>query len=551
MPRIMGPVPFDKWERKVRSELAKQLPASWIVVCSVCYCWQNDDGYTRDGQADFVVLAPGLGMAIVEVKGTRRVWIDEDGLWYKIKHNGQKSQLVEPPPEQACRNMYNLTDRVKACLGKDHFPGLFAWLVVYPNGDVYGKLDLYYASSVVARKNVHRLKGAIESVLTERGKRGLGGMFTGDVAAQAAKLLTNGHFIVRAVDTELEVEEDSKGIDELTRQQYAALRGAFELPNVSIVGPAGSGKTVLAIWKLLALLNENKSVIYVCYNTQLAGFLKFRYPDVADSIVSVDRFFLGLVNARHQNQADYYTDVLPNLVMGHVMDMEDEDKYDAIIVDEGQDFGESRRIALYFLLKEAGEDQQWLIFSDQKQNLFQVGKEDLIDAEVTFRLYHNCRNTRRLNAATNSVCHVKVQSMLGVPEGQYPKVDLCRTELMAQKAWDLVQNLSPEGGSVILSPFKLENSCMKNSPKGHGLKLTEDVHHLGLAGHVLFSTIRSFKGLEAGHVVLVHADKPGANRALTEEDIYVAFTRATSRLDIVTTGEAAKNWYQQALQELS
>ena len=90
---------------------------------------------------------------------------------------------------------------------------------------------------------------------------------------------------------------------------------------------------------------------------------------------------------------------------------------------------------------------------------------------------------------------------------------------------------------------------MKDNLKGYGLELTEDIHLLGKSGHVFFSTIKSFKGLEAKHVVLVHADKPGANMALTEEDLYVAFTRATTRLDIVTTNEAAESWYHQSLQK--
>jgi superfamily I DNA/RNA helicase len=258
---------------------------------------------------------------------------------------------------------------------------------------------------------------------------------------------------------------------------------------------------------------------------------------------------LELVGTRTQNQNNYFTDTLPDLVMGHSMAMGEQDKYDAIIVDEGQDFGESRRTALGFLLKEQSEGTQWLIFSDQNQNLYQGGKENLIEAEVVFRLYHNCRNTERLNSAANSVCQVDVLSMDGVPKGEHPQVGLCKSELMAQKAWDLVQQISPEGGSVILSPFTLANSCMKDSPKGHGLKLSEDINQLGQSGYVFFSTIKSFKGLEAVHVVLVHADKPGANRALAAEDIYVAFTRATTRLDIVTTNKEAEAWYQQSLQE--
>ncbi len=64
-----------------------------------------------------------------------------------------------------------------------------------------------------------------------------------------------------------------------------------------------------------------------------------------------------------------------------------------------------------------------------------------------------------------------------------------------------------------------------------------------MPGYVYFSTIRSFKGLEAGLVVLVHAEKPGASQSFSIEDLYVACTRARSRLAIIAGSESAYQWY--------
>ena len=91
---------------------------------------------------------------------------------------------------------------------------------------------------------------------------------------------------------------------------------------------------------------------------------------------------------------------------------------------------------------------------------------------------------------------------------------------------------------------------MSNSPKAYGLTLTENLREIGRPGFVFFSTIKSFKGLEAPHVVLVHADKPNASQALAEEDLYVALTRATSRIDIVTSNKGAEEWFAEQLQTL-
>ena len=61
MSKVIGPVPSDRWEREVRRQLLKQLPDNWTVICSVAWALRDDRGFVRDGEADFVVLAPNLG----------------------------------------------------------------------------------------------------------------------------------------------------------------------------------------------------------------------------------------------------------------------------------------------------------------------------------------------------------------------------------------------------------------------------------------------------------------------------------------------------------
>jgi DNA helicase IV len=83
---------------------------------------------------------------------------------------------------------------------------------------------------------------------------------------------------------------------------------------------------------------------------------------------------------------------------------------------------------------------------------------------------------------------------------------------------------------------------MNDTRRSHGLVLTEDISKLGQAGYVFYSTIKSFKGLECRHVIFIHADKPDVTQALGKEDLYVAFTRASARLDVVTANLEAADW---------
>ena len=120
MPLVHGYIPADVWEREVLSEMKKRFPADWVVISNVNYIW-TDSSFRRDGQADFVVLVPNVGMAIVEVKGSRGIIIDEKGKWLRKERDGRYVVLPEPPPEQASRNCHNLRHKISSLLGEKDF----------------------------------------------------------------------------------------------------------------------------------------------------------------------------------------------------------------------------------------------------------------------------------------------------------------------------------------------------------------------------------------------------------------------------------------------
>lgn len=508
-------------------------------MCDVSYSCREEAGYIRDGQADFVVLAPDRGLVVVEVKGSRGISVTDDGDWLLMKTDGSREKIT-PPPKQATRNSHNLTSKLADLLGYKHFPGLFGWIVVYPNGNVTGSLDLYHPNSVVSKRDIGSLKKIVLTTLQDRGADRVGKQFSKSLVDRCGKFLVNGNFIVEPVDTELESRETADQVERLTEQQFAALKGIFELRDVGVIGPAGSGKTLLAIWRLQAALDDEKRAIYVCFNKALAQFLRLKFPDLSSSIHSVDKLFTDLTSARNNGRPEFFTHLLPDEVMGRSFDLE---KYDLIIVDEGQDFIGDRVLALRFLQKD-DDYAQFLMFSDFNQSLYHDAEEMQNWPDVTFKLLHNCRNPVGINKSTNEICDTDFQSMPGMVEGKPPAVSLVKTEKMALQAWSTAYELYPQGGSVILSPYALENSCMGKAVKvWHQLKLTTDLTKLGEEGYVYFSTIKSFKGLEAAHVILIDMDLPETSRALGREDIFVALTRATSRLDILTSSDDAFNYF--------
>ncbi|MFO7904552.1 MAG: NERD domain-containing protein [Pirellulaceae bacterium] len=554
MARVVGPVPADRWEREVVNRLKAQCPADWTVVADVKWALEKG-GWVRSGQADAVVFAPGFGMAVLEVKGSRRIRVEDDGRWYRYELDaGRETQILieEPPPAQADRNMHEIKNKLVLEGQYSNFPGRYASLAVYPQGEADRVPPMFDESRLVTHRHMGNLPSRIRHALERSGPGKRGEDMTVGVIDRMVTTLSNRGFTVTHVDSEAVVNEDVKAIEELTRHQFWVLRGLFEFPRVAVVGPAGSGKTLLAISHVEALASAERRVLFACFNRKLAESLRSKHPHLTDSIVNVDSFFLSMILGR-QVPADtearrrYFEEILPGLAFSEAARLNDSEKYDAIVVDEGQDFNELRVLALLELLK--SNTGKWAIFADQRQDLFNVSNVEAIGADVVFSLRHNCRNTVQVNRATNALVNVDppIESMPGMPEGEVPEIIETDTrEKMAKEAWRLARRWAPEGGAVLLSPYRLERSCMSESRKGDGMALTQDLSELGKPRRVYFSTIRAFKGIEAPVVILLDVDIPSETpgAAFRTEDLYVACTRATARLAVLCRSTAAGSWFR-------
>lgn len=118
---------------------------------------------------------------------------------------------------------------------------------------------------------------------------------------------------------------------------------------------------------------------------------------------------------------------------------------------------------------------------------------------------------------------------------------------MANRAFQLAKEWKTGGENsvAILSPFTYQNSAMAGHEKGHGIELATKLEELHNPGRAYFSTVKSFKGIEADCVVVVDAVDPDkGTSAFTSEDLYVACTRARTRLVILTDDEESLAFFQ-------
>lgn len=539
MPRILGPIPANKAERVVYRALEKQLPSDWVVLSNVSWSSRQvghgGRTWVRDGQADFVVIAPGFGLCTIEVKGSRFIRVGDNGLWYR-SWDGESWDRIEPktPPEQATTNTHEITRLVSQRKGWKRFPWAFGYLVIYPNGEVLeGGFTTFDPSTVLLKNSLRALTKRIRNTLGTRGAEARHHPLSGDAAAEIGELLMNHPLEIGPVDSAEDVARDTDTINRLTQQQHAALQGIFRHPSVAVTGPAGSGKTVLAIWRLRALLEQGARALFLCFNKMLAEQLRLLNPDLVQAIQHVDSYFTRLAGRSPPRSTTdinhYFFEVLPGLVFD--LDGEAQDQLvDALVIDEGQDFGEYRLCAARSLVREGG---YFLYCSDDRQDLYDRRVREAVGAEVVFSLVHNCRNTVRINQAANRVLDEHVRPMPGLPEGVDPHIEhISDPRQMAKAAWRFAAGWIGQNSRVaILSPFTLENSSMARSQRGHNLELTTKLVEW-TEERVLFSTIKSFKGLEADAVVVVDMVGPG-HAAFDRRDLYVAATRGRSRLAVL------------------
>lgn len=536
MPKVVGSLPADRWENEVLKAFKNQLPDNWVVMPSVHWTLSKN-GYVREGEADFVILVPGSGLVVVEVKGSKEFKVGENGVWSRRENNGTWVELKESPPEQAIRNMHDLTKVINESYQWPRFPGRYSYLVIYPQGEIARLPAMFDESTIATRRHMNQLASRLRNSLEKRGGDGRGEQFVTQVVESVIDHLKNRKFRVYKADFAEDVADDSERIEQLTRQQFASLKGLFQLPSVAVVGPAGSGKTVLAIWRLKSLIDQGKRAVYICFNRALAASLRMLNPDYADFIWNVDKLFISICSETPPAAGlkEFYREILP----GRVMDYADTyEKYDSIVVDEGQDLSECQIIALLELRSSEGE---WAFFSDWKQDIFHAGNTAPIGAEVVFSLHHNCRNTVKINDASNLYLNSRIESMPGMPLGVAPLVQLVNNQSM--RAWEIAQKWSGEGSVVILSPYRYENSSMNGQISGYGLRLSTEISDLGKAGTVFFSTIKSFKGIEARAIIVVDVGIPDEHVAFSKEDLYVATTRATTRLALITSRKDVADYY--------
>ncbi|MHB8800278.1 MAG: ATP-binding domain-containing protein [Thermoanaerobaculia bacterium] len=212
------------------------------------------------------------------------------------------------------------------------------------------------------------------------------------------------------------------------------------------------------------------------------------------------------------------------------------ERFDALVVDEAQDFLTEWWAVLEALLKE-GDRAPVTLVADPDQDLWQ--RESKFPAGLpVFPLRTNCRNTSAIAEYLGELTGSHPRVSPWTVRGEEPKVHRWRNAAdEREKAGALIAQLllKDEVGLervAIVGMRRLANSCLAGKAELAGFPVVPigDDGTAGVPGALRYATPHRFKGLEADVVLLLDVD--GSRWSLEPRNLYVAASRARLRLHV-------------------
>ena len=318
-----------------------------------------------------------------------------------------------------------------------------------------------------------------------------------------------------------------------------------------VTGPAGCGKTLLAMEQALLRSQGGARTLFVCYNKELAAWLRERVAQDPRGTALGDRLTIrhfhdlarvlaeraGVPFKPHGGYNEtFWTDEAPDILEQALAVMGDSSLFDVVIVDEAQDFREEWWYAITDLLDEDGLLQ---VFMDPNQSLWGQPSVPEIGLPEPMPLTVNCRNTKRVADAAARILDLSSETFPDAPEGVAPTIVRASSQdqqrgLVEGQVRTLLRDLKPTRVAII-GPAAKANGALKNVEEIDGVPLTVSAAAWRAGQGLLVTTARSFKGLEADAVVVY--DLGGFSRFFTPQDLYVASTRAKYKLIYIVHGD--------------
>jgi hypothetical protein len=367
----------------------------------------------------------------------------------------------------------------------------------------------------------------------------------------------------------------SEGIT-LTKEQRQHANPAPKV-HQRLRGGAGSGKSLVIAHRAANIASKGRSVLIVTFNITLCNYLRSL---MQKTMISFD---MGLVEIIHfhgfcrnimldnyhpwpkdRTGTDFWRDEVPSIVK-KLIDKSKTDnhrKYDAVLIDEGQDFNKNWYDVLTQVLT---ENNELLLAADKKQNVYRIDLSWISRGMkgTQFRgpwreLKTGKRIPRLIAEQANKFAEIFLPECDTEPIHEDPQTSL---QFEPHIIWRNVAGIDDAiSGSIkaikwlLYKKYKPGDIVCLTHKHSDGIKLVElleksniEVNHIFSADgpkkrlkrsfvvgddRVLACTIHSFKGWESQNVIIIPPYAQQSSGINTEEDylMYTAMTRTMANL---------------------
>jgi superfamily I DNA and RNA helicase len=302
---------------------------------------------------------------------------------------------------------------------------------------------------------------------------------------------------------------------------------------------------VLATTKAQSEAQKGKRVLFLCYNKALAEWLNSSVEtgEIGSGYLHVDNYHHYVAQLCKDidrkwpsNAPNLWNEYAPNQLYDIAFNlMSGRDKYDTIIIDEGQDFHPNWWMSITPLFRGAVNDHCFYVFYDPDQNIFQGQFMLPAGLDKPFPLTINCRNTKRISNYCAQIIANDMRVKKFAPEGIDPIFhdvsDLGSALTQAQNLAAIMiaeqQRLAMKQVAILCIGVPTSQIQTLGSRSG----FTTDHKKWRNNQGVLVSDAGAFKGLESDLIIVI--DNGGSDTLEVRSKRYVAFSRAKFELHIV------------------
>ena len=359
--------------------------------------WYTPD--LKGKEPDFILFGDKVGLIVFEVKDWALEQIREANPQHFILSIGGKTKSRKNPFQQARDYFLYVMDTIKndgRLISKD--PGYHGnpkipinYGVIFPNINKYEYIqkefdqvigtdkiffwdDLHTASDICTDTTGNCFLQALLKMFTPQ--------FSFTITGKELNHLKQLIFPIVRIElperkSEFPYEKRINRLKGLDNHQEAIAR-KFDGGHRIIVGPSGSGKTLILVHKAAFLLRYNpdiKNILFVCYNITLVNYIKRLLADkevpLGENGVRVLHFYqlcseiIG-EDVAYENESSEYYELIDQEALSKIQDYKM--KYDAILVDEGQDFSDNMYKIVTALLNE--KTNNLTIALDDNQDIY-------------------------------------------------------------------------------------------------------------------------------------------------------------------------------------